>query len=481
VLNHFSKPKITLSLNNLNLLTHALSYHQKASTAALFSKLSSCKQVYFMLKPYPLKRMKSIAIVGAGIGGCSAAYFARKNIPNVNLTMYDAQDRIGGRILTRKTEGVNLELGASFINETNKTILGLVKNTSLNLKRVEDQQEFAVWNGSKIIFNSNKKAALTNLRLLMRYKLSTIRTFLLLKEAKSQAAKLYQKEENAMDIAGLFESVGLAKWTTKTLVEILLAKGVSRTFIEELASPLTRTIYTQNADIGGLAGISSLLGAYGGTIYRLVDGNDSLPTHLAQASQAAIKLKQKVTGIEKTREGNYKVSTKTDTSNFDGVIIAAPLELAQIHLDGITKLNHKSQEYQRVYTKIMKGNLNPSHFGLNNSAKPPTIVLTTKEADPITQIGIQKAQKNQYLVSVSSPEPISSDFFNGVFKESGSPVLEHCWTAAYPRFKPLTKLPLSRLDERLLYLNSIEAAVSSMETATLSALHSTRVMKAEFS
>ena len=399
----------------------------------------------------------------------------------MKITIFESRERIGGRILTCKAEGLNLELGASFINETNKIILGLIKSTQLNLIRVEDQKLFAVWNGSEIIFKSNDKSVITNIKLLMRYKLSIIRAFLLLKEAKGYAARLYPEGKEPIDTAEILESSGLDKWTSTTLEEILLEKGLSRSFIEELATPLTRTIYTQNADIAGLAGISSLLGAYGGTIYRLADGNDTLPAHLAEASQANINLKQKVNSLEKTRDGTYKISTETDTSVFDGVIIAAPIELARIQLDGITKPNHENQEYQRVYIKIMKGSLNPSHFGLNNSAEPPTIILTTKEADPITHIGIQKTHHDQYLVSASSSEPISDDFFKGVFKKPGSAVLEHSWGAAYPKFKPMTKLSLSQLDERVVYLNAIEKAVSSMETAALSALNATRIIKSKLS
>ncbi len=222
--------------------------------------------------------MKSIAIVGAGIGGCSAAYFASQNIPNVRLTIFEAQDRVGGRILTHKTKGLNIELGASFIGETNKTIFNLASSARLKLRRVEDQKEFAVWNGSEIIFESNGKS--TNLNLLTRYRLNIIRAFLLLREAKGQAARLYLEEEEPIDIGDLLESSGLGKWTRTTFEEILLGKGISRTFVEELATPLTRTIYTQNADLGGLAGISSLLGSYGGAICRLADGNDALPSHL---------------------------------------------------------------------------------------------------------------------------------------------------------------------------------------------------------
>ena len=66
--------------------------------------------------------MANLAIVGAGIGGCFAAYFARKYLPSVNVTIYDSQDRIGGRILTYNAAGVTMELGASFFNGFNRTL-----------------------------------------------------------------------------------------------------------------------------------------------------------------------------------------------------------------------------------------------------------------------------------------------------------------------------------------------------------------------
>ncbi len=425
--------------------------------------------------------MKSLAIVGAGVGGCSAAYFASKYMRNVKLTIYDAQGRVGGRILTHKTDGLNLELGASFINGSNKTILCIVKNEHLKLIRVQDQADFAIWNGSKILFRSNKNAAVTDFKLLLAYRLSIIRTLSLLREAKGQVAKLYQEEaENPADLAELFELAGLSKWHKKTFEEILAEKGVSNTFIDQIATPLTRIIYSQNADIGGFAGISSLIGVYGGPIYRLAEGNSTLPAHLAEASQATKKTGQKVISIEKTSAGSYRVSTEVDAALFDGVIIAAPLDFAGIELEGVTKPDCVPQEYQKVCTKVMKGVFDPASFGLNESVEPPTIILTTKNADPTTHFGIQKTQKGESIVTVCSTAPLTDSECSGFFKDVGVPVLNHCWDAAYPKFKPIPKLLPSWLDERLFYLNSVEAAVSSMETAAFSALNAVKMLKAAF-
>ena len=422
--------------------------------------------------------MKSLVVIGAGIGGCSAAYFASKYIPNVKLTIYDAHDRVGGRILTHKAAGVNLEVGAAFFNGTNKTILGIVKSEQLKTKRIKERMNFAVWDGSELIFRSHEKAAFTNLKLLSQYRLSVVRTLLLLREAKGQVTKLYRETtKNSADTAELLESAGLSKWYMKPFDELLLERGVSRTFIDEIAAPITRTIYSQNADLGGFAGISSFIGVYGGPIYSLAEGNSTLPNHLAEASGATVKLGQKVTSIEKISEGSYRVSAGVDTALFDAVIVAAPLEVAGIEFDDIVKPNLGTQSYQKVYTKVMQGVFNPSYFGLNESTEAPAIVLTTKGADPITHCSIQKIGNNESLVTFSSTEPIADGDFSGIFKNKGVPVLQHCWTAAYPKFKPIAMLPLSWLDERLIYLNSIEASVSSMETAALSALNAVKMIK----
>ncbi len=81
-------------------------------------------------------------------------------------------------------------------------------------------------------------------------------------------------------------------------------------FIEEAVSPITRTIYSQNADLGGLAGISSLIGVYSGAMYSLVCGNSSLPAHLLDVSEASIQRGTKIEAVEKTASGSYFLTQK---------------------------------------------------------------------------------------------------------------------------------------------------------------------------
>ena len=39
--------------------------------------------------------MVKIVVVGAGIGGCSAAYFSRQKMPDANITVFEAGYRLG--------------------------------------------------------------------------------------------------------------------------------------------------------------------------------------------------------------------------------------------------------------------------------------------------------------------------------------------------------------------------------------------------
>ncbi len=359
--------------------------------------------------------MENLAIVGAGIGGCLAAYFSSKYLSNVNVTIYDSQNRIGGRILTYKESGVKIELGAAFFNGFNKTLLSIINVERLKISPLEDSKNFAVWNGSQIIFRSNKHSFATTSRLLARYRLSLVRTFLLLRKARRQFAKLYREElKNPADISDLFESVGLNQWYGMSFLDQLIQSGVSPAFIDEVVTPLTRTIYSQNADLGGLAGVSALIGVYSGPTYSLIEGNSSLPVYLANASKAAVKLGQKVDKIEKTSSGTYRLYSNNEEAVFDNVIMATPIELADIEFDGLSSHDAKPQPYQTVYRRIMRGIVDPNYFGLKESAEPPAIVLTTKDADPITNFSIQKVSKGESLVTISSPKPLNPNIVNGV-------------------------------------------------------------------
>jgi len=65
--------------------------------------------------------MKRIAIIGGGISGLSAAYTLeknRRNGVNVEYSLYESADRLGGVLVTDRVDGCIIEAGPdSFLTE----------------------------------------------------------------------------------------------------------------------------------------------------------------------------------------------------------------------------------------------------------------------------------------------------------------------------------------------------------------------------
>ena len=420
--------------------------------------------------------MTNLAVVGAGIGGCSAAYFASRYLPDSKVTVYETENRIGGRVFTFNYEEMKNELGATFINSSNKIVCQLIKETGLQVKKLEEISDIAVWNGTNIVFKSNQSTFYKLLKLATNYKLNVPKLLLTLNEADKKIRELYKKEANKpTEFWELFESAGLDIYYKLRFDEILSQKGINQKFIDEIITPITRIIYSQNATLGGFAGLSALLGVYKKAVFSLKDGNDILPKKLLELSNAKFEPDSKVKSLEKTSKGSFRVFAGKKNKIFDSVIIAAPLEVANIAFEGIEKQKLQPRDYQKIYIRLMKGKVNSKYFNLNS--KLPSVILTTKQADPIIRFSINKSTKDdEHWVTITSTEQLNDGLLDNLFK-SGQIILNHTWNAAYPIFKPIQQISPTCLDNRLLWLNSIESVVSSLESSTFSALNCIKIIK----
>ncbi|WP_179347808.1 flavin monoamine oxidase family protein [Winogradskyella pacifica] len=74
---------------------------------------------------------KSIVIIGAGLSGLYLGYLLKK--AGFTIKIVEANDRIGGRIFTKKTHDTPVELGATWLWKYNKELMALCQELKLTL------------------------------------------------------------------------------------------------------------------------------------------------------------------------------------------------------------------------------------------------------------------------------------------------------------------------------------------------------------
>jgi oxygen-dependent protoporphyrinogen oxidase len=79
--------------------------------------------------------LKSVAIIGAGITGLTAAFYLKRN--GIPVTVYEASGRAGGAIQSLRKDGYLAEFGPNTLLETSPKISQLVRDAGLQPRRLD--------------------------------------------------------------------------------------------------------------------------------------------------------------------------------------------------------------------------------------------------------------------------------------------------------------------------------------------------------
>jgi oxygen-dependent protoporphyrinogen oxidase len=79
--------------------------------------------------------LKSVAIIGAGITGLTAAFYLKRN--GIPVTVYEASGRVGGVIQSLRKDGYLAEFGPNTLLETSPKIGQLVRDAGLQSRRLD--------------------------------------------------------------------------------------------------------------------------------------------------------------------------------------------------------------------------------------------------------------------------------------------------------------------------------------------------------
>ncbi|MFH4876720.1 protoporphyrinogen oxidase [Staphylococcus cohnii] len=93
---------------------------------------------------------KRIAIIGAGITGLSSAYFIKSKRPDIDVTIYESSNRVGGKIQTYRNEGYTIELGPESYLGRKQIMTDIAKDIGLEDQLITNKT------GQSYIYAKNK-------------------------------------------------------------------------------------------------------------------------------------------------------------------------------------------------------------------------------------------------------------------------------------------------------------------------------------
>lgn len=269
--------------------------------------------------------MKKIVIIGGGISGLTTAYLLVSKQPGLEVTVFEADSRPGGKIWSEKVDGFLCEKGPNGFLDNKPKTLELCKSLGIEPVRSNENSK------RRYIFSDNK------LKALPESPASFIKSDLL-----SWPGKLR-----------LLYELKAPKGPPDESVADFITRRLGREALEKLIDPMCSGIYAGDPykmsikncfprikeleqEYGSL--IKALIkirkqrkkdqgdkvsAAPGGTLTSFYNGAQTITDALSERLGEVLKLGVAVHGISKNN-GSFKVYTSEDTVDADVVIFASP-------------------------------------------------------------------------------------------------------------------------------------------------------------
>ncbi|CCM01254.1 uncharacterized protein FIBRA_03303 [Fibroporia radiculosa] len=447
-----------------------------------------------------------IAIIGAGAGGASAAFWIAKAKEryglDVEVDVFERNGYIGGRSTVvypyNNTELDPVELGASIFVKVNKNLWRATDE--FGLERIDfgdDDSGMAIWDGSEILLETSSGSFYSGwwntLKIIWRYGFkSPQRTMALVKSMTEQIGLLYSERAPRFDnITALAETLHWLPYVARTAAEYFDTEGIDRRWTREMVDAATRVNYGQNVDaIHALEGMCSLAATGASSVKG---GNFQIFEEFLKRSNASVYLNTAVLSLTYDEAtGTWLLSTfgSQDIRKYRGVILAAPIHSSAIAFSPESLVEMPSpQPYVHLHVTLLStpsSSPNPVYFGLGETTAPTQILTsfdavrkgtgTGPEFNSLTYHGKLKTtdgrawegpRGEEYVIKLFSGEKMTDEWLETMFGSVGW-VFRKEWDA-YPVLPPTTSFPPIKIARGLYYVNAFEPFISTMETETVAA------------
>eukprot|EP01025_Chloroclados_australasicus_P018855 TRINITY_DN20046_c0_g1_i1.p1 TRINITY_DN20046_c0_g1~~TRINITY_DN20046_c0_g1_i1.p1 ORF type:complete len:510 (+),score=55.11 TRINITY_DN20046_c0_g1_i1:52-1530(+) len=453
----------------------------------LLLQLLLVRSAYSEADPRSQLARPQVAIIGSGVGGASTAHFLQNLTQNsIDVHVYEKSDRVGGRIYSFQYEGKTLEIGGSIIHKKNKYLLQLAKEMGLETPGVGDADGdslMAIFDGNQFVFKESKYSIVNYFNLIWRYGFAALIFRPVEYKALNRFLEFYDMQANGTSFESpvdMLQAVELYNFTQHSFRDIYNEymhnpKYKAKAFLEEILGAVNRINYNQNNTLNALAGLISNLASSASELVYIKGGNQQLPEKLLESSK--LKLNSQVNKIAQKEDGKFEIQIAGQEEvegPFDVVVIAVPLELANIQIslqEGKKLPTIPFSDFRSCISTYVKGNLKASAFGLEGDVHYGDIFATEKADTFYQSISFKtKTTDNSSLYKIFSTEPLTKEQITFLF-ENGKVIKSEDWLA-YPHFNPPEKYAPFVLSPGLIYNCAMDHAADAMEVSAVSAMNS---------
>lgn len=463
---------------------------------------------------------------GAGAAGSSAAYhlskYASEAGVEVNITIFEKTERIGGRTLTVDAYGIPseaVEVGASIFVDVNYILWNSSQEFDLDLRDPSGDADklTVIWDGDKFVFESGDSWWWDIVKLVWKYGTAPYKAQNLMKSTVATFLKLY--EEPYFPFRSLstraFE-LDLVKVTGVTGEQFLADNGISAAFSHDIVEPATRVNYASNLD--SIHGLDAMVSIAPEGAKAVVGGNWRIFDRMVAMSGAYVHLNTSVSSISVgTKPGaanpKYLVNDGSAGVAFDNVVLATPYQFSDIKAAGdVLQTAIDEVPYVKLHVTLFASpfRISAEYLGLKPGAQIPTTVLTafSKAADGSSGLeGAGKAGffsistlrtvtnpstgKVEYLYKIFSPMEVTYEFLSSVLgvevpktltgaAPAATPAADNDTVAvepvswlhkhvfnSYPKALPRVTFQDPIVGNGVYYTSGMEGFISTMETNAL--------------
>jgi len=298
--------------------------------------------------------MKSVAIIGAGITGLTAAYYLRR--AGVAVSIFESSNRVGGAIRSTRREGYLAESGPNTILETSPIITQLIHDLGLESRRIipdpKMKTRFLVRDRKMIPVPSSPFQSLSTKLFSLKAKLAILREPFVSKCSKG-------KEESIADFVLRRLGSEFLDYAIDPMVGGIYAGDPSKLSVKH-AFPKLMNLESEYGSLimGAVLGASKRrkskeVAKDRAQAFSFDEGLDVLPKKLAEVLGDAIQLNASIQKISRTQNGwkleilngKEKTSVEFDAVIYAGSAFKLPMlcvetEEGRLNLDAFSEIRH---------------------------------------------------------------------------------------------------------------------------------------------